>query len=330
MQLRQVNLTDLQHASTWRRPARVDSPPLHQLLGWVASFEHHRDVVVPLERSTQRVFQPDPYSGDGRYPRMQVPLKEALQRVAASPDGAHHYYLSNVDLDHFFPALNVQQRISAIFRHARFRTYLFWGPDRSGTAIHYDAADVLVWVVSGEKRIWLAAPDYASRLMPHSAVRNAANFSRLEVPPSEFGMYIHLKDGEGLIIPSLWWHYIENLGPTLSISVAFSVPRQLRCSWKYARVHVYPTLSRVKRGLVTGDWSRTGFAREGSTIQEEKRHMPQLNVVKAIATRLANAADRLSNFLRNAGLAESAAKPTNDDQARLRKDVPTIVIGVRG
>ncbi|KXJ67801.1 hypothetical protein RP20_CCG010855 [Aedes albopictus] len=84
--------------------------------------------------------------------------------------------------------------------------------------------------VFGSKTIILASPEDTPNLYPHEHFI-LANTSRLDMKNIDYDQFplvravrlrrLELRRGEVLYIPPGWWHYVESLAPSFSVSFWF-------------------------------------------------------------------------------------------------------------
>lgn len=103
------------------------------------------------------------------------------------------------------------------------------GPKNTISSMHTDPKQNLLCQVFGEKLLILAAPEYSTNLYPHDGILNntskidPTNLNFEEFPLSRKVKFfrVHLKAGDILFIPKLWWHYVQSLTPSASVSFWF-------------------------------------------------------------------------------------------------------------
>jgi hypothetical protein len=115
----------------------------------------------------------------------------------------------------------------------RFQAASMWfGTSSSDTKFHHDCCDNFVMMVAGTKRWFLAPPTDWRSLMPIKCEGDHQSLCWASVPyplrdlnPREKliidqlnSITIDLKAGEMLYLPAGWWHFIQNLGPTVMLN----------------------------------------------------------------------------------------------------------------
>lgn len=103
-------------------------------------------------------------------------------------------------------------------------TFLWIGPAGTVTPLHHDVDNVLFAQVFGEKRVTLISPMQSSRVYNHVSVYSevdaaAPDLARHPRFADVDQMQVTLHPGDVLFIPVGWWHWVESL--SLSVSVSF-------------------------------------------------------------------------------------------------------------
>jgi ribosomal protein L16 Arg81 hydroxylase len=103
--------------------------------------------------------------------------------------------------------------------------FLWFGPRGTVTPLHHDAMNVLFNQVVGRKRFQLISPLESPYL--YNSVSVYSDVDILEPDIVRFPLFAHahpielvLEPGETLFVPVGWWHHVESLD--LSISVSFT------------------------------------------------------------------------------------------------------------
>ena len=105
-----------------------------------------------------------------------------------------------------------------------YRSNLFWfGPEGTFTPLHFDTFNIMLAQVYGRKRVTLIPSSQVSGLYNDVHVYSKSKFPNLDnktypklgkVTPIE----VVLHPGETLFIPIGWWHCVEGLDVSMSVS----------------------------------------------------------------------------------------------------------------
>ncbi|BES87860.1 Cupin superfamily protein [Nesidiocoris tenuis] len=103
----------------------------------------------------------------------------------------------------------------------------WFGPANTLTPLHHDPKYNLLCQVIGKKRVLLYSPDDSEYLHPHmeTVLNNTAQVDPLNPDYEKFPTfkkavthYCQLGPGEILFIPPKWWHHVESLDVSFSVS----------------------------------------------------------------------------------------------------------------
>ncbi|XP_058065749.1 bifunctional peptidase and arginyl-hydroxylase JMJD5 [Anopheles bellator] len=141
-------------------------------------------------------------------------------------------YLAQHDLFDQIPALRrdivVPDYVGRTDTVPRIKAWL--GPRGTVSPLHTDPCHNLLCQVFGSKLVILARPEDTANLYPHDHfILN--NTSRVDARHLDYERFPLLKEvrfyrltlhrGEALYIPPKWWHYVESLSPSFSVSFWF-------------------------------------------------------------------------------------------------------------
>uniref|UniRef100_A0ABK8FVL2 JmjC domain-containing protein n=2 Tax=Anopheles gambiae TaxID=7165 RepID=A0ABK8FVL2_ANOGA len=141
-------------------------------------------------------------------------------------------YLAQHDLFDQIPALRadiaIPDYIGRTDAQPRIKAWL--GPKGTVSPLHTDPCHNLLCQVFGAKLIILARPEDTERLYPHDHfILN--NTSQVDARRPDYNRFplvrdvrfyrLTLRRGEVLYIPPKWWHYVESLSPSFSVSFWF-------------------------------------------------------------------------------------------------------------
>lgn len=194
-------------------------------------FDYFREkageVMVPLYDSTPAKGRQNSHG-----PAMHIKMKEYIDILQKGPTDLRMFFFNLLqncpDLieDFRYPDLGVK-----FFKKL---PVLFVGGEGSKVVMHYDMdlANNFHFNFAGEKRVVLYPPEETKYLykVPHSIVSmeiidmDKPDFKKYPALAKAKGYEVRLKHGEGLFMPSKWWHYIKYETPSLSLTLR-SLPR---------------------------------------------------------------------------------------------------------
>lgn len=126
-------------------------------------------------------------------------------------------------IDEYFPGVDIENKMTIMGDNLRPR---IWIGNKTIVGTHYDDADNIACVVAGRRRFTLFPPDQIKNLYvgPLEFTPAGATVSMASLVDPDFIKYPQLKlaldhavvadmePGDGLYIPTLWWHHVEALG----------------------------------------------------------------------------------------------------------------------
>ncbi|XP_052889153.1 bifunctional peptidase and arginyl-hydroxylase JMJD5 [Anopheles moucheti] len=141
-------------------------------------------------------------------------------------------YLAQHDLFDQIPALRADIAVPDYIGRtdARPRIKAWLGPKGTVSPLHTDPCHNLLCQVFGAKIIILARPEDTEKLYPHDhfILSNTSQVDARQVDYERFPLArevsfhrLTLHRGEVLYIPPKWWHYVESLSPSFSVSFWF-------------------------------------------------------------------------------------------------------------
>lgn len=145
---------------------------------------------------------------------------------------ADRVYLSQWNILDDFPAMRRDFAIRELWPGWRWTwEFVFIGPAKTVTGVHYDFPNNWFCQVHGTKEIILFPPDqtpYMSKSLKYDwgATLSDINISRLDEMPRERdlfakarGLYARVESGDALFIPKRTWHAVVSLEPSVSLGV---------------------------------------------------------------------------------------------------------------
>jgi hypothetical protein len=170
---------------------------------------------------------------------VRAPFAEFLDEISDVPDGASPPYL--IAHDRLLDRPEFAPLIADIRFDERYLSppggpgqVFFWlGPKGARTPLHRDLANVFMAQVAGRKRVKMVPSRQLHLVYNEHGYHSEAEFS--EVAYEEFPLLrkafiadIILAPGEFLFIPMGWWHHVEALELTITVTGNnFRLPNQL-------------------------------------------------------------------------------------------------------
>ena len=178
----------------------------------------HGHVRFPVGRSGSRIWTPT-----------EMTLGEYLDAILAQR-GRQELYLASAEFLDRLPSLRDDFSFPDYTWWGRAsNTLMFVGGAGARTPLHFDFSHTLLAQIVGRKRFRLFSPDQTSSLdpLPRELFQT---FSRLDLAQSEGAgdgarFDFVLEPGEMLFLPHGWWHAVDSLEPTISVTRSWWTPR---------------------------------------------------------------------------------------------------------
>jgi len=134
-------------------------------------------------------------------------------------------------LSDFFPLNHLMDQKNAM------DASLWMGPKGAMSPLHYDKTNVVIVQLLGTKRVVLLAP-YEERFLYHDDTTLTSPINPCAPDIKAFPSFrfaksseIVLTEGSALFVPVGWWHFVESLAPSLSLSMSnFCAPNYFPAS----------------------------------------------------------------------------------------------------
>lgn len=166
--------------------------------------------------------------------RRRLRLSDFVDLITSSA-GNDSYLVAN---NHFFRHPDVAGLLDDVGRvpgylneHQRpSHTYLWFGAAGTFTPLHHDTMNVLFCQIHGRKRVLLINPDETPWLYNEVAVYSEVRIEKPEL--ARYPLFRHvapvevlMNPGEVLFIPVGWWHCVQSLDTSISVSATnFAFP----------------------------------------------------------------------------------------------------------
>ncbi|MEM9942734.1 MAG: cupin-like domain-containing protein [Planctomycetota bacterium] len=214
------------------------------------SLEYFREL-----ESTSEVHLENGNVMQGKTDFQKASFSQYIDQLIHDTDGSKSKaYLSVFRIFKQFPQLESDVDFSILNQFKVKSSTSGWiGPAGTVTGFHIDWGDNILAQISGRKKIHLVAPQYTPSMYVSRKFDQGTTISEVNLndwDPNRFPKFQHvpvteliLHPGEMIFIPRGWWHHVESLDPSISVSnIAFD--------WKGIVIDVIP--HRVKQLL--HDW----------------------------------------------------------------------------
>lgn len=278
-------IEDPPHPAFFRRYVEANRPviltgvmePWPALGRWTPEYlaavagEHRGEVIVSANG-----LYPDYLTQPSPMAKVEMPVSEFLRRAGGKAEageplppvlaaGETYYVYGKSYLLDAVPRLAQDLGTPACLGNVPVSTRGVWiSSPGCVTPLHYDLPNGLLCQVLGSKRVYLFDPAQHDRLYPRSpkfpGFDNFERQSQVDIHHPDLGAFPEfrraealecvLRQGETLFIPSNWFHEVETL--ELSISVTFGFAGGTSTSELAALSEVFKKLSGDRQGTVSG------------------------------------------------------------------------------
>lgn len=208
---------------------------------WDADYLVEKLGSTEVEVQTGRESDPD-YEVNSNHHKFNMPFDEYAAKIKAASHSNDMYLTANNKLLSTEAALPLWDDIDLDERFLgpdpkHTHAFLWFGPAGTVTPLHHDSVNVLFNQVDGWKHFILIPS-----LEIHRVYNNLAVYSAVDPLRPDFDQYplfrdvqqIHLDVGPGqsLFIPTGWWHHVESMEESISISFTnFAFSNEI--DWKH-------------------------------------------------------------------------------------------------
>ncbi len=170
-----------------------------------------------------RIFYNDDFSGFN-FSRASHTLAEVMAQILAhlNNEAAPTFYVGSTLIDRWLPGFKKENNINLGDRE---HLSSVWLGNKSRIAAHYDFPNNIACSVVGRRKFTLFPPDQAENLYvgPIDFTPSGQAISLVDGAHPDFDQYpryrealkasicVELEAGDGIFIPSMWWHQVESL-----------------------------------------------------------------------------------------------------------------------
>lgn len=196
---------------------RVRYDPHSHSCGANAEFEH--DVELPVAALLEHIQQLDQQTqSDDTHLRVYCAQRSLFHRLPM--------------LNHFVPQQppismpTIERKTTAHINAEQFDRRVWLGPAGTVSPMHFDPHRNAFLQLVGSKRFYILPPDCSDVVSPYddnAALRNTTTLSHDEIArlAAEHGLIVDVHAGDVLYLPQRWWHQVEALKGSFSVSYWF-------------------------------------------------------------------------------------------------------------
>lgn len=176
-------------------------------------------LVTPKSEQGRYFYNQD--LSDFNFSRETGLLTDILDRMV-NQDATDTYYVGSTSVDHVLPGLTAQNQLASSIINPLVS---IWIGNQSRVAAHYDIPDNLACVAVGQRRFTLFPPQQLENLyvgpLDYTPAGQSASLVDFRNPDFvkfpkfkvaiESSLTATLNPGDGIFIPSMWWHHVESL-----------------------------------------------------------------------------------------------------------------------
>lgn len=170
-----------------------------------------------------------------------VPLRDSMASIKDGKLDGGWTVASPIDL--FPEVLKKDYYAPKYCANGKFlRSVAFLGPAGAVSPLHQDLPENLYVMIKGRKKITLFSP--MAPVYPNSRFSKLPNHAQIDAENPDYQKFPKLRDaqpyvvdleaGETLFIPSLWWHHLRNLEPSIAMNFWWSQGWKLPIAWAAA------------------------------------------------------------------------------------------------
>lgn len=182
------------------------------------------------------------YERRGERHRTQARFREYINYLRENPAGNDRYLVANNGLLDLPAAKRLREDFDSPAEYldeamSPGRVFLWLGPAGTVTPLHHDVMNIIIVQVIGRKRITLIDPLHARYVYNDDGVFSMVDAASPDY--SRFPLYAYadpitlvLEPGDALFIPVGWWHHVESLDLSASLSFTnFVFPNEYQ--WRH-------------------------------------------------------------------------------------------------
>ncbi len=197
---------------------------------WKSTQEWNLDFFLSLKDDKDVYLLSDNFiQEDNRY--RKASFKDYIKQLKDAETNNKNFkdYLTTLDIFEYYPELKDHIDFSFFEKHTKVNDITAWiGPAGTISGFHADTANNVYAQIRGKKMFIICSPKFNKTMYPSSkhiygAVASDVdinNFDKDRFPKfmdNDFKSVI-LEPGDILFVPQNWWHYVQAIDPSISIS----------------------------------------------------------------------------------------------------------------
>ncbi|MCF7568619.1 cupin-like domain-containing protein [Sabulilitoribacter arenilitoris] len=197
---------------------------------WGATKNWDLDFLLNLKEDKNIFLLSDNFiQDDNRYKKAS--FKKYIQQLkdAESNNTSVKDYLTTLDIFEYYPHLKSDIDFSFFEKHTKVNDITAWiGPANTISGFHADTANNVYAQIRGKKMFIISSTKFNKTMYPskkhiYGAVASDVdinNFNNTKFPEFKNNKFksVVLEPGDVLFVPQNWWHYVQALAPSISIS----------------------------------------------------------------------------------------------------------------
>lgn len=197
---------------------------------WGATKKWNLDFFLNLNDDKDILLLSDNFiQDDNRYKKSTFKkyiqkLKDVELKIGSTKD-----YLTTLDIFRYFPHLNSDIDFSLFEKQTKTNEVTAWvGPSGTISGFHADTANNMYAQIKGKKMFIICSTEFNNNMYPSDKHIYEATASQVDINNFDAEKFPKFKDidftivmlepGDVLYLPQKWWHYVQSLDTSISIS----------------------------------------------------------------------------------------------------------------
>jgi len=199
-------------------------------MNWVASKKWSLDFFLSLKEDKEILLLSDNFiQDDNRYKKSS--FKNYIQNLKEAEINKKSFkeYLTTLDIFKFYPHLISDVDFSVFEKHTKTNEVTAWiGPSGTISGFHSDTANNMYAQIKGKKIFIICSTEFNNNMYPSDKHIYEATASQVDInnfDAEKFPKFkdidfkiVNLEPGDVLYLPQKWWHYVQSLDTSISIS----------------------------------------------------------------------------------------------------------------